>query len=96
MSISYVLATLLETFVFAENKEKEVIKSKNERLQTELKLLKSQINPHFLFNALNNIYALSAIDSTKTQESIYDLSSATGLFSKQSLDDLLSVTRSDG
>jgi sensor histidine kinase YesM len=31
----------------------------NEKLQTELKLLRSQINPHFLFNALNNLLAIS-------------------------------------
>ncbi|MGB5318396.1 sensor histidine kinase, partial [Eudoraea sp.] len=74
LSISYVLATFMETFLFAQKKEEEVIVNKNEALQTELKLLKSQINPHFLFNALNNIYALSAIDSGKTQQSISYLS----------------------
>ena len=74
LSVAYVLATFLETFLFAQKKEQESISNKNERLQTELKLLKSQINPHFLFNALNNIYALSAIDSNKTQESISTLS----------------------
>jgi len=31
----------------------------NKRLQTELKLLRSQINPHFLFNALNNLLSIS-------------------------------------
>lgn len=74
LSISYVLATFVETFLFAQKKEEEIIVNKNESLQTELKLLKSQINPHFLFNALNNIYALSAIDSAKTQQSISYLS----------------------
>ena len=74
LSISYVLATFVETFLFAQKKEEEIIVNKNESLQTELKLLKSQINPHFLFNALNNIYALSAIDSGKTQQSISYLS----------------------
>lgn len=74
LSISYVLATFVETFLFAQKKEEEIIVNKNETLQTELKLLKSQINPHFLFNALNNIYALSAIDSSKTQQSISYLS----------------------
>lgn len=34
-------------------------RTENEKLQTELKLLRSQINPHFLFNALNNLLAIS-------------------------------------
>lgn len=74
LSIAYVLATFVETFLFAQKKEEETIRNKNENLQMELKFLKSQINPHFLFNALNNIYALSVIDSNRTQESIGTLS----------------------
>ncbi|MBN2425753.1 MAG: histidine kinase [Calditrichaceae bacterium] len=45
-----------------------------EKLMTELKLLKAQINPHFLFNALNNIYSLSYMKSDKAPESILQLS----------------------
>ncbi|MBN1158982.1 MAG: sensor histidine kinase [Bacteroidales bacterium] len=45
-----------------------------EKLQTELQLLKNQINPHFLFNALNNIYSLSYTKSGKAPESILKLS----------------------
>ncbi|WP_276167907.1 sensor histidine kinase [Zobellia alginiliquefaciens] len=74
LSIAYVLATFVETFLFAQKKEEETIRNKNENLQMELKFLKSQINPHFLFNSLNNIYALSVIDSNKTQQSIGTLS----------------------
>ncbi|MGY8913845.1 MAG: sensor histidine kinase, partial [Flavobacteriales bacterium] len=74
LSIAYVLSTFMETFLFAQKKEEETIRNKNENLQTELKLLKSQINPHFLFNSLNNIYALSVIDSGRTQKSISYLS----------------------
>tara|TARA_R110000744_G_scaffold371870_1_gene483142 strand:+ start:792 stop:1856 length:1065 start_codon:yes stop_codon:yes gene_type:complete len=74
IAIAYVIATLVEIFMLAQRKEEEIIINKNEALQTELKLLKSQINPHFLFNALNNIYALSAIDSGRTQKSISYLS----------------------
>lgn len=44
------------------------------KLKTELKLLRSQINPHFLFNALNNIYSLSYQKSEKAPESILKLS----------------------
>jgi two-component system LytT family sensor kinase len=74
LSVSYIAATFIETFLFAQKKEEEIIVNKNEALQTELKLLKSQINPHFLFNSLNNIYALSVINSGKTQQSIGYLS----------------------
>lgn len=43
--------------------------------EEELKSLKSQLNPHFLFNTLNNIYALIAISPEKAQQAIHDLSS---------------------
>jgi LytS/YehU family sensor histidine kinase len=39
--------------------QREKKKLQNETLQTELKFLKSQINPHFLFNTLNSLYALT-------------------------------------
>lgn len=74
LGFAYVIAVFIETFSFAQKKEEEIVKNKNESLKTELKLLKSQINPHFLFNSLNNIYALSTLNSQKTQESIGYLS----------------------
>ncbi len=45
-----------------------------ERLSSELSLLKSQINPHFFFNTLNNIYALTEVNPTLAQEAIHRLS----------------------
>lgn len=74
LTVAYFLSTFFEVFIYLKKKEEETILSKTENLETELKLLKSQINPHFLFNALNNIYALSAINTEKTQESISYLS----------------------
>jgi hypothetical protein len=46
----------------------------NERLIAELNFLKAQINPHFLFNTLNNLYYLAYTQSTKTTEVIAKLS----------------------
>ena len=74
LSISFMMAAFIEVFIFARRKEEEHLRVETEHLQTELKFLKTQINPHFLFNSLNNIYALSAIDATRTQESISYLS----------------------
>jgi len=74
LSVAYLLGLFIEGIYFLQKKEQEAIISRNEALQSELKLLKSQINPHFLFNTLNNIYALAAFDASKTQQSISYLS----------------------
>ena len=59
MSIRYVMRQ-------QERKQKEV--------EAELAWLKNQINPHFLFNTLNNISSLAQIDGDETQEAIMQLS----------------------
>ena len=46
----------------------------NETVVAELTWLKHQLNPHFLFNTLNNISSLTQIDPDKAQESIGQLS----------------------
>ena len=47
---------------------------KAERAEAELKLLKSQISPHFLFNTLNNIYGLAYLRDERAAEMISKLS----------------------
>ena len=44
------------------------------RTEAELKTLRNQINPHFLLNTLNNIYALTSFDTEKAQQAIQQLS----------------------
>jgi len=46
----------------------------NQRLSAELAFLKSQINPHFLFNSLNSIYSLAYQRSDNTPDAILKLS----------------------
>lgn len=48
--------------------------AKNGQLEADLRNLRSQLNPHFLFNTLNNIYSLIAIDQNKAQDSVHRLS----------------------
>lgn len=45
-----------------------------EKLETELKYLRNQTNPHFLFNTLNNIYALARKKSNETPDAVMKLS----------------------
>jgi two-component system, LytTR family, sensor histidine kinase AlgZ len=54
-----------------EARKKEV---ENEKLIAELNFLKAQINPHFLFNTLNNLYYLAFTQSPNTTEVIAKLS----------------------
>lgn len=54
-----------------EELQKELYKA---NVETELAFLKNQINPHFFFNSLNNIYALVAIDGERAQKAIEELS----------------------
>jgi LytS/YehU family sensor histidine kinase len=63
---------LLLTWYLQEKIRKEL---ENQKLQAELSYLKMQVNPHFLFNALNNIYSLAVMEkSRKTGDSIMKLS----------------------
>lgn len=48
--------------------------SEHERINTELSFLKSQVNPHFFFNTLNNIYSLAIVKSEKTAHAVLKLS----------------------
>jgi len=56
----------------SERRNEEIEK---EKISTELALLKSQVNPHFLFNTLNNIYSLAVANSADTAMAVMKLSS---------------------
>lgn len=53
---------------------KYILKLKKEKRQAELMHLKSQVNPHFFFNTLNNLYGLVEQDTAKAQRLILKLS----------------------
>jgi two-component system LytT family sensor kinase len=73
----------------AKEKEKNLIK---EKLETELKFLKSQTNPHFLLNTLNNIYALARKKSDDTAEVVMRLSELLRFMLYESNDKLIKLT----
>ena len=57
-----------------QEREKQQQAFLNEQQNAQLQFLKAQINPHFLFNTLNNIYALAVLGSERTPEMIQKLS----------------------
>ena len=54
--------------------DQKLQESEAARAKAELYNLRSQINPHFLLNTLNNIYALTAINQERAQDAIQQLS----------------------
>ncbi|MEO0898568.1 MAG: histidine kinase [Bacteroidota bacterium] len=69
---------ILSGFKFAWDaliKQQEVETLKENMLESELQFLTSQINPHFLFNNLNNLYSYAIEQSPKTPTIILELSS---------------------
>lgn len=58
---------------FEQEKQKR-LQLENEKLQTEMMLLKSQISPHFLFNTLNNIYTLTLLNNDNAPKMLSALS----------------------
>ncbi|MET3126126.1 hypothetical protein ABID42_001228 [Arcicella rosea] len=71
-----ILGSLLNTLpAFSIKLTHSLIKSISEKKQTEIDYLRTQINPHFLTNTLNNIYSLSITDDKRNSDAILSLSS---------------------
>lgn len=66
------VAIKLLKYWYTNQKAQQILKQ--EKLQAELKFLKTQIHPHFLFNTLNNLYALTLKKSDKAPETVLKLS----------------------
>lgn len=76
ISISYTIAVTLSLKLVKNwyDREQQAKNLEKLNIEAELKFLKSQINPHFLFNSLNGIYALALQKDNKTSEMILKLS----------------------
>ena len=57
-----------------QHQQAKVIEISEQKTQTELKLLQQQINPHFLFNTLNNLYALTLRNDKQCPDVVLKLS----------------------
>lgn len=76
--ISLILVVILSTAIKMSRKWEQIETAQKEaqqaKTEAELKNLRSQMNPHFLLNTLNNIYALAQLNSDRLKPAILDLS----------------------
>jgi LytS/YehU family sensor histidine kinase len=91
-SIFVFLASTVFSFV-KENfqKEKERKEKEAENLKTELSFLRSQVNPHFLFNTLNNLVSLARKKSDLLEPSLLKLSGLLQYMLYESDDEKISI-----
>lgn len=54
--------------------EQRALKAETEKAHAELSFLKAQINPHFLFNTLNNIYSMVVVKHERAADAVMKLS----------------------
>ena len=72
--VYYAVGISFESIVESLKQKKSKEEAQKEKVKAELSFLKSQINPHFLFNSLNSIYSLSNSKSEMTKDAILMLS----------------------
>ncbi len=91
--ISGIIALVLQGFItwFEEIKQKELLLKKNHEM--ELILVKSQLDPHFLFNTINNIDTLILKDAQKASDYLNNLSDIMRFMLFETKTDEISLTK---
>lgn len=69
--LTFLIGLILHQFISMKYKNEFI---KNEILESKLKALENELNPHFLFNALNSISELIYIDKKKAEDSVLNVS----------------------
>ncbi|MGV3766348.1 MAG: sensor histidine kinase [Chitinophagaceae bacterium] len=85
------LGVALETARRWRLSEQRTAQAETQRAKAELYILKAQINPHFLFNTLNNIYGLSVSQHPETSASILRLSNMLRYLTEETTSDLVAL-----
>lgn len=70
----YLITTVIWFFANMISAQRKEIELRNSQLASELKFLKLQLSPHFLFNTLNNIYSMAYFKEDNTAPAIMKLS----------------------
>jgi two-component system sensor histidine kinase AlgZ len=86
----YFVAIAMRRHRWAELRQSELARALQ---QAELRLLKSQLNPHFLFNALNTVRSLIADDPTRAQRAVTHLANTLRYTLRSGQDELVTLAQ---
>ncbi len=86
-----ILSTIIPVVKQWQQASQQALQYQKDKINAELLFLKTQINPHLLFNTLNNIYALSLTGSSKTSDSILKLSEVMRYITDEAVNDLVEL-----
>ena len=89
----FALSSALRITIEWFRNERQKKEMESEKLASELAFLKSQVNPHFLFNILNNICSLARKKSDETENAIIRLSQIMRYMLQDSKDEKVSLGR---
>jgi LytS/YehU family sensor histidine kinase len=87
------LASGVKMLLHWKKSREDYQKLMREKVETELKFLKTQLNPHFLFNTLNNLYYLATVKSDKAPQAILALSQVLDYVLKEGKSTFVSLDR---
>jgi len=87
------VSTGLRLSMAYQESERQRVESENARLDAELAELRTQMNPHFLFNTLNGIYALTSAKSDRAPEAVMLLSNLLRYVLSEAKSDFVPLSR---
>jgi two-component system, LytTR family, sensor kinase len=93
----FLIITTLLTFtrdsMALQDAQIRIKEAERQKIEAELRALKSQVNPHFFFNTLNSLYSLSLDKSDKAPEMILKLSDLMRYLIYETRDDLVPINK---
>ena len=87
------LLKLSKSWFWVSELEKELLEKEKQKTEVELKALKAQINPHFFFNTLNNIYSMALDKDERLPNTILQLSDLMRYFLYESKDNFIPLEK---
>jgi len=87
------LLKLSKSWFIVNRLQRQLLETDKQRVQSELKALKAQVNPHFFFNTLNSVYSMSLDKDERLPGTVLQLSELMRYFLYESREDLVPLSK---